>query len=55
MSQYLISFKHKELAWKLGAGGEKTGAAFHDVSETKGVSSLAPQCQQPLSHSKENT
>jgi hypothetical protein len=44
MSRYFISFKYKELAWKLGAGDEKTGAALHDVLETKGVSGLAPEC-----------
>jgi hypothetical protein len=33
---------------------EKT-AALHDVLETKGVSSLAPECPTPLSHSNENS
>jgi hypothetical protein len=33
---------------------EKT-APLHDVSETKGVSSLAPECQEPLSPSNENS
>ncbi len=28
---------------------------FHYVSETNGVSSLAPECQEPLSHSNENS
>ena len=35
-------------------GSEKT-AALHDVSETKGVSSLAPECPKPLSHSNDNS
>ena len=28
---------------------------LHDVSETNGVSSLAPECPEPLSHSNENS
>ncbi len=33
---------------------EKT-APLHDVSETKGVSSLESECQKPLSHSNEDS
>jgi hypothetical protein len=35
--------------------GLEKAAAFHDVLETKGVSSLAPECHNDLSHSNENS